>query len=124
MTGHSTPLAGLDVLLVEDESMVSILLEDMLLELGAGSVRHANRLEAGFTLAAAKTPGLAVLDVNLAGQAIFPLAEKLTQDGIPILFITGYGREGLSAAWHSHEVLQKPLTLTQLEESLRRALAR
>lgn len=124
MTGHSTPLAGLDILLVEDESMVSILLEDMLLELGARGVRHANRLDAGFTLAAERTPGLAVLDVNLAGQAIFPLAEKLTQDSVPILFITGYGREGLGAAWRRHEVLQKPLTLAQLEEASRRVLAR
>ncbi|MGE3335156.1 MAG: response regulator [Rhodospirillaceae bacterium] len=122
MTGVVAKLQGLDVLLVEDESLVSFLIEDMLLELGAGGVRHASRLDAGFTLAAEKKPELAVLDVNLGGVAIFPLAEKLAQDRVPILFITGYGREGLSDAWADYQVLQKPLTLAQLEGAVREAL--
>jgi DNA-binding NtrC family response regulator len=117
-------LGGLDVLLVEDESMVSFLLEDMLQELGAGTVRHASRLETGLALAAERKPGLAVLDVNIAGKAVFPLAQKLARDGVPFLFITGYGRDGLAAEWASCEVLQKPLTLDQLEKTALRALAR
>jgi len=123
MSGSFTPLTGLDVLLVEDESLVSFLLEDMLSELGAATIRHASRLEAGFTLAREKVPQLAVLDVNLAGEAIFPLAEKLAQDRVPLVFISGYGRDGLSDDWARHEVLQKPLTLQQLDTSVRRALA-
>ncbi|MCA0199516.1 MAG: response regulator [Proteobacteria bacterium] len=115
-------LHGVDVLLVEDESLVSFLIEDMLFELGAGAVRHASRLDGGFKLAAEKKPGLAVLDVNLGGQAIFPLAETLARDGVPILFITGYGREGLGGAWADYRVLQKPLTLAQLAEAVRAAL--
>jgi DNA-binding response OmpR family regulator len=122
MTETLAELQGVDVLLVEDESLVSFLIEDMLLELGAGGVRHASRLEGGFKLAAEKTPGLAVLDVNLGGEAIFPLAEKLRHAGVPILFITGYGRNGLSDAWVDCQVLQKPLTLTQLEDAVRAAL--
>ncbi|MCC6912225.1 MAG: response regulator [Rhodospirillaceae bacterium] len=122
MAGALAELQGVDVLLVEDESLVSFLIEDMLLELGAGSVRHANRLEGGFRLADEKTPGLAVLDVNLGGEAIFPLAEKLTQARVPIVFITGYGRDGLSGGWADYQVLQKPLTLAQLEGAVRAAL--
>jgi DNA-binding response OmpR family regulator len=122
MSDSSAPLRDLDVLLVEDESLVSFLLEDMLLELGAGSVRHASKLKTGFALAAEKKPGLAVLDVNLAGEAIYPLAQQLTNDRVPLLFITGYGRDGLSVEWSEHEVLQKPLTLAQLETALNRAL--
>jgi DNA-binding response OmpR family regulator len=116
--------SGLDVLLVEDETLVSMLIEDMLLELGVAQVRHASRLDAGFTLAAQRTPTLAVLDVNIGGQAIFPLAQKLAQDGAALLFITGYGRDGLSDEWADHEVLQKPLTMDQLEKALRAALAK
>lgn len=123
MTGPLAQLQDVDVLLVEDESLVSFLIEDMLLELGAGAVRHASRLEGGFALAAEKTPGLAVLDVNLAGQAIFPLAEELARRGVPILFITGYGRGGLGDAWAGYQVLQKPLTLAQLESAVRGTLA-
>lgn len=122
MTGPLPALSGVDVLLVEDESLVSFLIEDMLLELGAGSVRHASRLDSGFALAAQKTPGLAVLDVNLGGTAIFPLAEKLVQDRVPILFITGYGRDGLGEMWANHQVLQKPLTMDQLEKAVRQTL--
>ena len=116
------PLNGLDVLLVEDESLVSFLLEDMLKELGAGDVRTANRLDAGFTRAAEKTPALAVLDVNLGGQPIFPLAQKLAAQRVPLVFITGYGRSGLGKEWDGYEVLQKPLTVEQLETCVRRAL--
>lgn len=124
MTEGLAELQGVDVLLVEDESLVSFLIEDMLLELGAGAVRHASRLETGFKLAEEKTPGLAVLDVNLGGVAIFPLAEKLAQGRVPILFITGYGRDGLSEAWADYPVLQKPLTLLQLENAVRTVLGR
>jgi DNA-binding response OmpR family regulator len=124
VTDPSPSLAGLDVLLVEDESMVSLLLEDMLHELGASNVRPASRLDAGFALAADRKPDLAVLDVNLAGKAVFPLAQKLAEDRVPLLFITGYGREGLGAEWADCEVLQKPLTLDQLEKALHRVLAR
>lgn len=122
MTNSLPQLQSADVLLVEDESLVSFLIEDMLLELGAGTVRHASRLDAGFTLAAEKKPALAVLDINLGGVAIFPLAEKLAQDRVPILFISGYGRDGLSDAWATYQVLQKPLTLFQLEGAVREAL--
>jgi two-component SAPR family response regulator len=117
-------LKGLDVLLVEDESLVSLLLEDMLHELGAGAVRHAGRLDKGFALAADRRPDVAVLDVNIAGNAVFPLAQKLTEDRVPLLFITGYGRDGLGPEWASCQVLQKPLTLEQLEKALHRTLAR
>jgi two-component SAPR family response regulator len=124
MTDQRASLSGLDVLLVEDESLVSLLLEDMLHELGAGKVRHASRLDAGLSLAAARKPDLAVLDVNIAGKAVFPLARKLAEDSVPLLFITGYGRDGLAEEWATCEVLQKPLTLDQLEQALHRALAR
>ncbi|MGE4064106.1 MAG: response regulator [Rhodospirillaceae bacterium] len=119
-----SPLGGRDVLLVEDESLVSFLIEDMLFELGAGSVRHASRLKAGIARIEEKLPSLAVLDVNLAGEAIYPLAENLVANGVPIIFITGYGRDGLSDAWASYEVVQKPMTLAQLERAVGRALAR
>src|SRR5262249_49407342 len=94
-------LAGLDVLLVEDETMVSFLIEEMLEQLGAASVRHAARLDRGLSLLASKRPSLAILDVNIGGEAVFPLAERLHTEGVPIVFITGYGRDGLHGRWDS-----------------------
>lgn len=117
-------LAGLDVLLIEDETMVSFLIEEMLEQLGAGTVRHAARLEAGLNLIAAKLPALAILDVNIGGETVFPVAEKLETAGIPFVFITGYGREGLDGKWAAREVLQKPLTVQEFEQGLRRLLGK
>lgn len=117
-------LAGLDVLLVEDETMVSFLIEEMLEQLGARGVRHAARLEAGLALVAAKMPALAILDVNIGGETAFPIAEKLEAAGVPFVFITGYGRDGVHGRWVDHRVLQKPLTMQEFEQGLRGALGR
>ena len=117
-------LAGMDVLLIEDETMVSFLIEEMLEQLGAGTVRHAAQLDAGMNLVAAKRPALAILDVNIGGETVFPLAERLEAAGVPFVFITGYGREGLSGRWSERTVLQKPLTAQEFEQGLRKALGR
>ncbi len=118
----SNLLAGLDVVLVEDETMVSFLIEEMLEQLGAASVRHAARLEAGLALVESKLPSLAILDVNIGGETVFAIAEKLDAAKIPFVFITGYGREGVHGRWANYEVLQKPLTVQEFEQGLRRAL--
>jgi DNA-binding NtrC family response regulator len=115
-------LAGRDVLLVEDETLISFLVEDMLRELGAGSIRHAARLSIARELIAQNTPALAVLDVNVAGDLVFPLAESLVALGVPLLFTTGYGRAGFDARWAAAEVMQKPFNLASLERALRRVL--
>ncbi|MCA0199937.1 MAG: response regulator [Proteobacteria bacterium] len=119
---RSNLLAGLDILLIEDETMVSFLIEEMLEQLGAASVRHAARLDAGLALVAAKLPALAILDVNIGGETAFPIAEKLETSGIPFVFITGYGRDGVHGRWAAHEVLQKPLTVAEFEQGLRRVI--
>ena len=118
----SNLLAGLDVVLVEDETMVSFLIEEMLEQLGAASVRHAARLEAGLALVESKLPSLAILDVNIGAETVFTIAEKLDAAKIPFVFITGYGREGVHGRWANYEVLQKPLTVQEFEQGLRRAL--
>lgn len=119
---RSNLLAGLDILLIEDETMVSFLIEEMLEQLGAASVRHAARVDEGLALVAAVLPSLAVLDVNIGGETVFPIAERLEAGNIPFVFITGYGRDGVHGRWAAHEVLQKPLTVLEFEQGLRRAL--
>src|SRR5690606_2638196 len=70
-------LAGLRVLVVEDEMMVSMLIEDMLGDLGCQVVGPAARLDEAMALAADAEIDCAVLDVTLGGQPIFPLADLL-----------------------------------------------
>ena len=106
MTGIG--LEGLRVLVVEDEMMVSMLIEDMLAELGCQVVGPASRLDEALELARDAELDCAVLDVNLGGQPIFPLADVLRQRGLPFAFATGYGDAGLREVDRGSPVLQKP----------------
>ena len=101
-------LAGLRVLVVEDEMMVSMLIEDMLTDLGCSVVGPASRLDEAIALAEAGGIDCAVLDVNLGGQPICPLADLLRTQGRPFAFATGYGDAGLRDVDRGCPVLQKP----------------
>lgn len=100
--------AGLRVLVVEDEMMVSMLIEDMLTDLGCTVVGPASRLDEAIELANQNGLDCAVLDVNLGGQPIFPLADLLRERGRPFAFATGYGDAGLRDVDRGSPVLQKP----------------
>ncbi|WP_414692512.1 response regulator [Phenylobacterium sp.] len=101
-------LDGLRVLVVEDEMMVSMLIEDMLGELGCLVVGPASRLDEAMALARDADIDCAVLDVNLGGQPIFPVADLLRERGRPFAFATGYGDAGLREVDRGSPVLQKP----------------
>lgn len=101
-------LKGMRVLVVEDEMMVSMLIEDMLTDLGCTVVGPASRLEEAINLARTSDIDCAVLDVNLGGQSIFPLADLLREKGVPFAFATGYGDAGLRDVDRGTPVLQKP----------------
>ena len=101
-------LNGLRVLVVEDEMMVSMLIEDMLSDLGCAVVGPASRLDEAIALVNSSTIDCAVLDVNLGGQPIFPLADLLRERGRPFAFATGYGDAGLRDVDKGTPVLQKP----------------
>jgi CheY-like chemotaxis protein len=101
-------LAGLRVLVVEDEMMVSMLIEDMLGDLGCVVIGPASRLDEAMELARSTEIDCAVLDVNLGGEPIFPLADLLRERGAPFAFATGYGDAGLRDVDRGAPVLQKP----------------
>ena len=111
-------LAGLRVLVVEDEMMVSMLIEDMLDDLGCTVVGPASRLDEALALAGEAELDCAVLDVNLGGQSIFPLADFLRAKGAPFAFATGYGDAGLRDVDKGSPVLQKPFRETDLARVL------
>lgn len=117
-------LNGLRVLVVEDETIVSFLIEDMLIELGCSDVWHVGGLRQALALLQERTPDLAVLDVNLAGELAYPIAHQLADADIPFLFATGYGREGIPNEWADRPVVQKPFNLDTLARAVRSALPR
>ncbi|MBP6545688.1 response regulator [Phenylobacterium sp.] len=111
-------LTGLRVLVVEDEMMVSMLIEDMLTDLGCIVVGPAARLDEAIALTESEQIDCAVLDVNLGGQPIFPLADILRAKGAPFAFATGYGDAGLRDVDKGSPVLQKPFRETDLARIL------
>ena len=106
------------VLVVEDESLVAMLIEGYLEELGHEVARTAARLDEALALARTLDLDVAVLDVNLAGELSYPVAEALRQRGVPFLFATGYGTAGLPEELRGVPVLPKPFE----QEQLRRAI--
>ena len=117
------PLVDRRVLIVEDESMIAMLIEDMLGDHGAVVVGPAKRLDAALALARSEAVDLAVLDLNLAGQAVYPVAEALSARGVPFLFMTGYGQLGIAERWRERPSLAKPFRPSQLADALRALLA-
>lgn len=95
------------VLMVEDEMILAFLLEDLLVDAGF-RVQRAAGVDEALALVDAHAFDAAVLDVNLGGASVFPLADRLRADGVPILFATGYGEAGLPPAYAGCPVLQKP----------------
>jgi CheY-like chemotaxis protein len=116
-------LQGLGVLVVEDESLICMLLEDMLADLGCKLVGTACSFQRAAELAEREEGiDVAILDVNLGGQQVFPVADILARRGIPFLFATGAGAGGLPASWQGHCFVQKPMTAASLATALGHAI--
>ncbi len=113
----------LRILIVEDEMLVAMNIEDMLIDLGHEVAGLASRLEPALALAREGDFDAAMLDVNLAGEQSFPVADLLRERGVPYLFATGYGVQGIAEPHRGATVLQKPFRARDLEEALG-ALAR
>ena len=113
--GTRRSLADMRLLVVEDELLVSMLIQEILGELGATVAGPYARLSDG--LAAAKAEGFdgAILDLNLAGESADPLADFLLARGVPFVFITGYQRESIDRRYANVPVLQKPIDAAALE---------
>lgn len=118
----TTTIDGHRILVVEDEALVAMLLETMLEDLGAVPVGPAQSVDEGRGLAEAEALDGALLDVNVAGQEVFPVAEALKARGVPFVFSTGYGEGGLPDAWRGHPTIQKPFTEATVRDALLKAL--
>lgn len=112
------PTAALRILVVEDELMIRMLLEDMLGELGHTIAAAAARIDEALEAAKTADFDLAILDVNLNGEPISPVADALVARGVPFVFATGYGEHGLPAPYRDRPTLKKPFQLEGLEQML------
>ena len=96
------------VLVVEDDMFVAMLVEDILSNAGYRVVKAARVDKALDLLTGNDSFDAALLDINLNGVEVFPVAAKLRELGVPFVFASGYGREGLPPDFLDCPVLQKP----------------
>ena len=116
--GPTAKLSGKRVLVVEDEALVSMLVEDLLRDAGATVLGPAPSVGDALRLveAAAADGGIsaAVLDINLNGEHVAPLVDRLASIGVPFLFATGYG-DGRDTGGHgAAPVVEKPFDTERL----------
>lgn len=106
------------VLLVEDEMIVAGMLRRMLTDLGYTVVGTATAVEEAIAMIHQSGIDAAVLDINLDGQMSYAVAEELTSRGIPFVFSTGYGGEGLPEGFKETQILKKPFRRSGLADAL------
>jgi len=121
MTGHTR--AQTRVLVVEDEYLIRMLVEDMLADLGYAVAAAVGTMAEASELAATGDFSAAILDVNLDGNEIFPVADILSGRGVPFVFVTGYGERSLPEPYRDRPALQKPFQADQLGAALGGLLA-
>lgn len=118
--GQDSPVARSErrILVVEDEFLIRMLLEDMLDELGYGVAGVASRVDEASKIAQSGDYDLAILDVNLDGEDVYPVAEILAGRGVPFVFVTGYGGRGLPEPYCNRPTLQKPFQIEDLGRTI------
>ena len=112
------------LLVVEDEYLIRMLLEDMLADLGYEIVAAVGTIAEACELAAKGAIDAAILDVNLDGQEVYPVAAILAKRGLPFVFVTGYGEGSLREPYRGRPALQKPFQINQLKITLDGLLAK
>lgn len=115
-------LKGMSAVIVEDEMIVSLLLEDMLISLGCSDVVHASSVSSALEQIGKSLPDVAVLDVNLGNEMVYPVAEQLNVAGVPFVFTTGYGRGAIKLEWAARPCVQKPFNIDAFAAALRSAV--
>jgi DNA-binding response OmpR family regulator len=111
-------LAGRRILLVEDELLVAMAVENVLRDEGCFIIGPFPRVEPALKVAREERLDAAILDVNLAGEGVDPIARALAERKIPFVFTTGYDRSMLPAKHAARPTLGKPFRPAQLINAL------
>lgn len=112
-------LVGNRLLLAEDEALVALDIKDMLIELGFEVVGPYCKVREALAAVTNHHVDAAILDVNLGGELIYPVAERLMAKGVPFMFMTGYGAEAIDERFAHCQVLQKPIQRQVLQNIVR-----
>jgi CheY-like chemotaxis protein len=116
--------SGGSVFLVEDEVMIRMMVADMLEELGYSIAAESGEIGDALKLAQSTEFDLAILDVNVNGKVISPVADLIAARNRPFIFATGYGSSGLPPEYRDRPALQKPFQIETLARVIEQALNR
>jgi CheY-like chemotaxis protein len=111
------------ILIVEDETMIAMMEEDFLKELGWHVVGLAGGTDGALAMARDASIDAALLDVNLSGRDTFAVADILSERHIPFVFATGYGADGVADRFRGVPRLTKPFQRDELGHALEQAMA-
>lgn len=106
------------VLLVEDEVLVGLFMREMLEEMGFSATEACRTLGDGILAAKAQRFDAAVLDMNLNGESVYPLADLLAAQHVPFIFVTGYSADVVAERFETVPVIQKPVAADALAKIL------
>jgi CheY-like chemotaxis protein len=115
-------LGGKSVLLVEDEALIRMMIVEMLEELGHRVVAEAGSIETAEPLARTSVFDLAVLDINIGGFNISPIAEIVAARSLPFVFVSGYGPAGMPALFADRPILRKPFLIEHFADMINAAM--
>ena len=110
------------VFLVEDEAMIRMMVADMLQDLGYSLAAEAGDIAEATKIAETYAFDIAILDVNVNGRVISPVAELIQARKIPFVFATGYGSQGVPEEFRHRPTLQKPFQMDTLRDVLEQTL--
>lgn len=112
------------LLLVEDEVLVGLFMREMLDDLDFDATDPCRTLADGLAAAKAETFDGAVLDMNLNGESVYPLADFLSAQNVPFIFVTGYSADVVAERFAKIPIIQKPVAADTLATILQRHLGR
>jgi len=107
---------GNRVLLVEDEILVAMMMKDILTELGFSVIGPFSRLSEAMVAAVHEDINAGIIDVNLGGEFVYPVADVLAARKIPFVFITGYGVESIDSRFEYVPIVKKPVQRQVLQK--------
>jgi CheY-like chemotaxis protein len=122
-SGIVMTIAGYAIFIVEDETLLRMMISDMLESLGHRISSEAGQIDRALVLARTTEFDLAILDVNIGGKLITPVAEAVELRGRPIIFATGYAAADIPAPFCDRPALRKPFMIENLQQMIDRTMA-
>jgi len=121
MTEHEAPKQSRLILIVDDEALICLLVETILFDAGF-AVASANTVADALAAITLNAPDLAILDLNLRGEKVYPVAQRLAELDIPFVFATGGSAQDVEA-FAERPCIDKPFNEDEILETIAGLLA-